>query len=399
MIRNHYVKLFGGDVCLAGILAIFEHLTNIEMTRFAARGESGLPWVQISMAEIEGWMMGLYSRRTIQDKMAYLDELGVLKSSLPGGRTYKSYLLNIASLNAAIQEQKRAPSFVIGKIADHLLIGKNDVEIADQTGKIADQTDCIKSIGVKRDKEIEKETISISYDPPSSAEWNGVEVKVVGTEISEDTAKILVGRFKRLKGVSSFGKAMKDLVAEKTESLSGSMNENELLAAFDQFAEADFWKGWDTAHIVRSFFKGLTEYGPDTFRGLRTSAASPAPVKESPAPVQCPRVDMNFVARWNELVPAKPWNDFGSTVRPRPYDDLQFAARFDDVCRAAAKLIDDGANLTFGYLLRYDNTTSLYQWQNLLNGGLDWMAKGAKKPKGATPDWVKNILDKANKDA
>ena len=219
--------------------------------------------------------------------------------------------------------------------------------------------------------------------------------------ITEFTVKMMVGKFKRLKGVSSFGKGMKDLVAEKTLALAGSMNENDLLAAFDQFAEADFWKGWEAAHIVRSFFKGVTAYGPDTFRGLRPDTTQPARVEAAPydsgvSYPACPPLD--FVARWNELVPAKPWEAFGS-ARPKAYEDPQFSARFDEVCRAAARLIDGGANITFGYLLKVDNSTTLYNWQVLLNGGLDWMARGSKKAGRSTPDWVTKILDKGAKNA
>ena len=85
-----------------------------------------------------------------------------------------------------------------------------------------------------------------------------------------------------------------------------------------------------------------TEAALKRMRGSESNGASPRP--EIPVPVAAAPVTpaIDFPARWNELVPARPtvWNQARDSWRGAGvFSDPEFAAKFDDLCRTCQKFI------------------------------------------------------------
>jgi hypothetical protein len=69
-------------------------------------------------------------------------------------------------------------------------------------------------------------------------------------------------------------------------------------------------------------------------------------------------------------------------------------ARFDEICTKARKLIQEGADIKFGFLLK--ESAGRFRWQELLADELNWMRpKGAAKSNGGTTAGGKDIFDEA----
>jgi hypothetical protein len=122
----------------------------------------------------------------------------------------------------------------------------------------------------------------------------------------------------------------------------------------------------------------------DRMRALRESATSNAgegverllaPQRTATASQEVAAPPMDFPARWNQLVPGKQVDSRLLGKNPRAYQDPLFLERYDEICRKANELVQDGADLTLGFLISQDRTTEQYRWQQLLAGQLGWMVK------------------------
>lgn len=93
----------------------------------------------------------------------------------------------------------------------------------------------------------------------------------------------------------------------------------------------------------------------------------------------------NFAQWWNELVPEKPV-DPKLFVNPHAFRDENFRGRFPEICGKARSLIQAGADISLGRIVRKDPQSGLYGFESMLLGDWDWMIK----PKKGKPndDWI-----------
>jgi hypothetical protein len=180
-------------------------------------------------------------------------------------------------------------------------------------------------------------------EPPP--EENGTITGIENQEPFDREAlpKLLCSRFKRLRGVRSFPKSCRDLVQRCTGILNSNWSEDQVLSVFEDWESEEFWRSFTIEHKVHSFFKYTESHSPrQKTELLEPPGASPQPeipVLVTATPV-APAID--FPARWNELVPARPtvWNQARDSWRGvGVFSDPEFAAKFDDLCRTCQKFI------------------------------------------------------------
>jgi hypothetical protein len=376
IIRRHYVEMFGGDVDLAALLALFEFWTNGELDQFAKRREQGIPWVTVAMPVIEHWMMNICGRRKIQDKLALLDKWGLLRSNTPGCQTSKSYLLNIDGLNQLVHSGVKVDeSFignfadgdaaitgsskeVIGKSADQSqevskeVIGKNDRAYAFS----ADQNDDVSLLCLKKEEKKEEEEHNSPSLVPSEPENQSQN-----PDVPPAAGRPMLDGDETQESARPGKRSWKRPKPERPHGFSDRM---------------------------RQLREGAHNQAADGVERLMTPSRVVTSAPETPiAPGASYAQEETFPVRWNRLVPARPVDAGLLAPNPKAYREQVFAQRFDEICQKASALIAAGADVQFGFLLSTDRGTEQYRWQQLLAGQLDWMkprangsVKEVKKP-------------------
>lgn len=90
---------------------------------------------------------------------------------------------------------------------------------------------------------------------------------------------------------------------------------------------------------------------------------------------------INFAARWNELVPERPVDTALFTEKPAAYRDPIFAERFETVCAKFRALIRRGADLKYRNLFRANRETGIPWWKLALDDDLEWLVPKLKNGK------------------
>lgn len=117
-IRQDYVDMFDGDHCAATLMWILEFATNGEIHRLKMAEESGDPWIKASLKSLTADAIGLYSERSIADRLAWIRDLGFVASRSPGLGQVNSYLLDFKMVSESLKSRKR--------------FSKSDCKIADE---------------------------------------------------------------------------------------------------------------------------------------------------------------------------------------------------------------------------------------------------------------------------
>lgn len=350
-IRKHLVDLFGGDVCLAALVSLFEFWTNGELTSFAKNREEGIPWVQVEMPVIEQWMMGLYGLRTIQDRLATLDQCGILKSTSSSGRSKKSYLLNIEYLNSLIRGQVKPPDILTGKIAGQISDQQNCRSMDSLTGKtdvkIAGQTDCY--IGIEEFKKEEEEII-----PPTPS------LKNSKTDLSTRERTY----FEPEEESSDWSQRQQNRSREYRKGKQQQSKE-----AKREQRRAENLAIHDRMEALRS---GRPQDTPTTVPPAQVPSASPAsPVLQS---------GPSCIESWNASFPDSAIDPgiYSNGSMPWPLRDGSLQSQMSAVISKVRSMRERGAEVSFGDLLKAEKGGG-YRWQAILAGSWDWLCK-SKKP-------------------
>jgi hypothetical protein len=210
--------------------------------------------------------------------------------------------------------------------------------------------------------------------------------------------KVLISRFKRLKGVKSINAAAKLAIANGLERFP-EMSDDHILAALDDFAGQSYRADYSDTGKIEAFFKFLKDWKPGAEdvcheRTLReaTGAALQSPVLSGtvePAnagerPVMS--VWPAYVQRWNDAVPEEVKIKYWTRNSPikelaKAETDPQLVAEFDLICEKAIKVLKEGKyEVTFGWL--FDKPKWNHgrpNWHSILDGKYLKTGTGEKK--------------------
>jgi hypothetical protein len=181
---------------------------------------------------------------------------------------------------------------------------------------------------------------------------------------------------KRVKGITSFPKSMRDVLARCVQSLDTGLTEDQILESFGQWSAEDFWRDYDTAHKIRSFFAYVKN------REAPRKSSPPAAAGRQEDPPTAPTT--SFPEQWNQAVPERQVDPsyFRNGHAPEVFADPSFGREFAKVCERARAVIGAGGGITFSGLLKRDRDSQLYGWQRLLAGEYDWMIQRHKPTSG-----------------
>ncbi len=116
--RRDYVDMFDGDHCAAVLMGLFEFLTNGELTRFRMANESGEPWFKSTMPAICEETLGLYSIRSLQERIDFMEKCGLLTVSRKSMNAPACYLLRYAEVAEALRIRRVFKKDPIGNFAE-----------------------------------------------------------------------------------------------------------------------------------------------------------------------------------------------------------------------------------------------------------------------------------------
>lgn len=186
VIRKNVITMLDGDVCAAAIFAYLEFETTVEIGRHERAAQPIEPWLQISMPSLHEHTVGLYSIRSLQERLDWLIGIGFLKESQVFSGSVKRYLFNVKDINTAISEKRhfRAPLFgvrkkTIGKTSDG-----NVGNFADESSaKNTDSTGAYNNREVIHDTGVQTPEVPFSFpqkneiqnQPPASPEDSTLE--------------------------------------------------------------------------------------------------------------------------------------------------------------------------------------------------------------------------------
>jgi phage replication O-like protein O len=214
----------------------------------------------------------------------------------------------------------------------------------------------------------------------------------------ENLKTLVCGLVRRLRGVRSISKGIRDHVEIRMEGLSGGWSESQVEAAFEKWSAGEVGMvGWDAKRKINSFFAFLRSVSPEDYPYLpseASQAASPTPSRYSGAGNPAMGLEtqiMDFPARWNLLVPEASTDPALLPLCPKAYRDPVFAERFDEICAKASALIRDGADLKFGFLLK--ESGGRFRWQELLADELAWMKPKPTGKSNTGPDPAKAMIE------
>ena len=343
---KYHLRLFpcitaicGGDQCASAIISVLDFLTVglIENLEAAAEKEA-LIWVRLTIDRLYDMVANLYSIRRIQERLEILSESRLIV--LPSGtkvfgratNTPINMLLNRELIKDALEKKsvliaQKTPEIPPSNVSTPSNVGNS----ADKPTAEAPKSTPLKSLGTLENTEEREPLKEADFTPvPSEEKTHDSDA----TLDIEDLFRILPGKFKRLKGGRS---VPKDLLRFRLEALQGISTE-EAYQAFDSFSKQDFWEKFDARHRVNAFFVYLQKREGEP-EPKPTSPRTEIPVPAAAGPVA---TGIDFPARWNELVPARPtvWNPARDSWRGAGvFSDPEFAAKFDDLCRTCQKFI------------------------------------------------------------
>jgi DNA-binding Lrp family transcriptional regulator len=224
---------------------------------------------------------------------------------------------------------------------------------------------------------------------------------------------------KSLKWVSQrFRNAGKKLAASEQREMMEWLGEvpnceEDVEASLAKFFLDDYWR---QKGFPPSAYRGQFEKYLDLAREESPAAEDPAQAKgpvgpktpdtapPSPAARQdAPVAQIDYVARWNELVPAKPCAGWSPSREPGLAlalsgfaKDVEFSSRFDEICGLARDAIANNELaprfMDFRWLLRKDKETGAWNWWRLLTTMRDMAQKSVSRagyghdPKKASAD-------------
>ncbi len=160
-VRRDYVDMFDGDHCAASLLGIFEFATNGEMDRRILAQEPGDPWIKASVASLASDAIGLYSERSIADRLGWIKELGFLECNSQGGGKVNQYLFNFRAISESLKLRKcfkKSDCKIAASVAD---------EKSEADCKTDCKTDCKNDIPIIKE---ELRTKNKEYTPPTPSE-------------------------------------------------------------------------------------------------------------------------------------------------------------------------------------------------------------------------------------
>ncbi len=393
VLRRHMVDLFGGDHCAAVVLAYFEYATNGELDRFERSGDVGEPWVTATMPSIYQETTGLFSIRTLQTRIDWLQSIGFLTVDQQNGKANR-YLLNIDLVNECIDRRR-----VLAFSTPAKLPGSDEAQTpaklpgtpAAPSAKLPGSEGCIKSVGSIKKIEEEK-------DPPTPLPGNSTSPQPGRLDLEDDILTFVANAYRRENRRAKLDNLRARSAEPTCEKIRRAESEHgaetfraallAYLASDNERVSKERWPiRWFLAHIDWYFSsdtsKGMASTRPAAVNGTNGKANGFRPAEFPPPPLP-----INFPARWNELVPERPVDTDVVTESFPAYQDAVFTKRFDEICGKFRSLIQRGASLTYLDLFRRDSQTGVPWWKRGLMDGLEWMVapsgNGKGKSKGAT---------------
>jgi hypothetical protein len=366
-VHSDYIDMLGGDHCAAVLLWIFEFSTNGEMRRKERAGETGDPWLEASVSSLADETNGLYSKRSIEDRLGWLKQLGFV--SVKAGRrgTIHEYLFNGSLVDSCLDSRQVFSREVVRNFAD----GEDSSSAATSAATSAKTTENGGALNLK-EEELRTKNLRDTPQSPSSEFCEPQQAR-----------RILVDKCK-LKKLSPAERSNFD------DTYDAQLTEEQVFEAGGQLSE---WLKTATHKVswVPVFLKDPTAWcstapieipvrrRPDKQQATGDGLSEPTPLVDAGPP---PR---DFPAEWNRLVPEFPY-EWG---RHAPVDALaiarmddEFVARFDEICDLARKIRTaqgkEGEWLTFGWLLKLDKNMRP-NWARMLMD-LRGMANGKVKP-------------------
>jgi hypothetical protein len=214
----------------------------------------------------------------------------------------------------------------------------------------------------------------------------------------ETAIKIVTSRLKRLRGMRSLPKPLRDLIATRM----GDLDEDGVeraLSALDDFERDGFWLEYDPRHRVNAFFAYAADF---------ETPASPAPCPRlditpraaAPIPPPKPAGPPDEVDTWNEVVTSGKRVDRFDWTMPegghlracREHGSFTLDA-WREVCEKAQSILASGnpkaVFLNFHWLIKSNGN-----WWRVLSGQYDSM-KNMAASTGGEPDYVQRLREKA----
>jgi hypothetical protein len=409
LLREELLHFFDWDHCAAYIAQCLEQKTAERLDDMKVSSEKeGLLWVRVTEEFLYEDMLRSFSTRTIRDTLKKMEERGVVVTAKESIGKVKKLLYNYKLVDSCLSNNRTLKDLprATGKNSDapekFPPFFPNCVNSADDYNNVLTIPISNHIPVVPFSQNSEPTTPTPDQDPlhPEALKPEGVAVPAEEPANLVSLHKTLSYRFKNLKKAGGFQAHLKEKLSHHLERMWLGWSERQVLAAFESWKSRLPWLEFDPEHRVNSFFAFLRDANPEEYPvAPQAEPATPslAPSRylaagNSAKATESPKTD--FPARWNELVPEAPADPSLFPSCPKSYRDPVFVERFDEICTKARKLIQEGADIKFGFLLK--ESTGRFRWQELLADELNWMRpKGATKSHGGTAANGKDIFDEA----
>lgn len=361
--RRDYVELFHGDHCAAVLCGLLEYLTNGEMARLRVAEENGEPWIKASMPSILEDTLALYSVRSLQSRIDWLESVGIVRVDRQVSGKIRRYLFDCDLVSEMLRLRRVLdPPGSIGKIADE----KNGPPSAKPSAEpSAETTKEGGALNLKEESPItDNKTLSVGSPPETSSEEK-LTPELVRRKI-EEILKVRLSRQQRDLVLGGEYWSTEQRVVEELSDLRDSGIENPLAAFLKIYSVG--------AQTQRKRPEGGL---PPRYHRQHLPPRPAAPQQQWNAPQESALLG-EFVGPWNGK-PSLP------TVCVLPLDRRDMVAfnaaigegafrdNYPAILDKCSDLCEKGgqkaaAFMNFGYMCQ--------NWRKIMNGGCNWMLSG-----------------------
>lgn len=350
ILREELVLFLEWNHCAAHICHDLERKTSHALERMESTGESeGLLWIEVSEECLYEDMIRLYSLKPIREALKNLEAHGVIVSAKERIGKAKRILYNYELVDSCV-----ANGTTISQLPHVLDTGK----IADDTGKIADVSPVILRENYRCGDPFNNKVLrnSIEEEVLTHAPLSSFDEE----EDAESTDLYLLEKIHQ-----------KQIRETRKERRKAATREIKRMGGIDiRQRNADLA---ETARQRIAAQESAVTRAPTPSDRATVTPASPATVLNSTQQV---------VEIWNANFPDRAIDPaiYANGNSPAPLRDGTLLSQMPAVCSKVRFLIDNGAAVAFGDLVKPERGGG-FRWQTILTGGLDWTAQPKPKTK------------------
>lgn len=329
------MDLMDGDQCGALLLSYFEHLTTIESGRIEDEDGIDDPWLKLPMPAIYEGLLRSYSVRSIQERVDLLERNNLLQWREEFRGSVRRYLFNYRR----VQEMLDCKSVIRTDSVPPAKLPETPAEpSAEPSAKLPEVG------GVLNLKEVISNT---QHLPPPPQDFCPEYESTSGSRRWEESdIKTFFGKYKHGRGVQKPDK--RERIRTMDFFNDNNIGPDAALQAIGGYLASEFDR-----HPLFEFRRNFYQYLDAANRSDQDSTQASSPGKQTaidPRALEPPAkafLPAEAIAKWNELVPSNPMNDWdwaNDDVRAaeKACNNQVFVNRFDDICRKAEAVAKEG---------------------------------------------------------